>query len=70
MFETIVGLFLTAALFYAAFGFVFAIPFVLCWSGRIYSAAKSGSWDFRLQSGGRRDSCSICPERTTRFLAS
>ena len=28
MFETIVGLFWTAALFYAAFGFVFAIPFV------------------------------------------
>jgi hypothetical protein len=48
MFEAIVGLFLTAALFYAAFGFVFAIPFVLCWSGRIDSAAKSGSWGFRL----------------------
>ena len=48
MVETIVGLFWTAALFYAAFGFIFAIPFVLYWSGRIDSAAKSGSWGFRL----------------------
>jgi len=48
MFETIVGLFWTATLFYAAFGFIFAIPFVLYWSGRIDSAAKSGSWGFRL----------------------
>ena len=43
-----VGLFWTAALFYAAFGFIFAIPFVLYWSGLIDSAAKSGSWGFRL----------------------
>lgn len=48
MLETIVGSFWTAALFYTALGFVFAVPFALFWAGRIDSAAKSGSWGFRL----------------------
>jgi len=48
MLETIVGSFWTAALFYTAVGFVFAVPFALFWAGRIDSAAKSGSWGFRL----------------------
>jgi hypothetical protein len=46
--EAIVGLFWTAVLAYAVIGAIFAIPFVLFWSGWLDPGAKAGSLGFRL----------------------